>query len=1085
VDLAVNAHNRNAPVGEPTAAEDVAGNQETQVPQFTLITKRDVPALMSKRIALDSAGKLVSDGSKCLMVTGTAARAFAGSASALALIIASCRSDQAIALGALKDALPSPVNVTTKDSLDQTPGAIARARGFIDYRPGVPAWALIDFDSKGMPKEVSDRIDAAGGMWNALLTVAPELANAARVSRASTSAGLYRTDTCKSIPGSNGMHHYVLVRDGGDIERFLEDLHDRCWLHGFGWHLIGRAGQLLDRSVVDRMVGFGERLCFEGAPLIVAPLVQDQAKRAPEAVEGNTIDTARTVPRLTEYERQRVKEAKAASAEALGESAAETRNRHDNELAKKISARSAMPMVTALRLVKAQHRGVLFPDVELEFDHSGIVTVGAVLAEPDRYAGETLADPMEGVDYGRCKAMVMRGNDGDLFIHSFAHGRSLYSLRHDLKSSKAAFEQVSDGGTVDHAMAILAQADIEADELDEFIRFVSKTVGVGIRPLRARIKKERAERKAEARKASMEAKADGRIIRPRPEPDEELLPIVSFLDEVLANDQSEEPPMRDASGAIVRVEEQEPWALQLLTSDGANAEEESEHMKPPAEPILDKLTTTGVELLLEKYVRWEAQKVFGPTYFAALPKPFIVALIEYRNSSIPIVRTINTSPLVTMSGGLIDGAGLDRATGLFHRIDPVLRACLPAGKPTEEEIKQSLTFLLDEWLVDVALDGAGKCVAIMLALTVLERALLPERPAFFVTAGQRGGGKTTLISMIIAATLGRRPAAAAWSDNAEERKKALFSYLRQSVAVLVWDNIARGTTITCPHIEAALTASEISDRVLGVSRVETASASTVHILTGNSIAPRGDMASRSFVVSLIVDRPDPENRSFTHADPFAWTQTNRKKILRALYTILVGGVLQRPQGQVAKTRFKTWWGLIGWPVEYAADLLDIKLDCSELLRANESTEEEASATSRVLTILRGRWKDNAFTTRDVVRAIEDRNILTNPDADEAEELFEALGELVGKTLEHPTAHSVGKLFQKRLTDRPAWIEDEQNKKLVIAVLRKNPGHQANSYKVELVQSTGDTQEQAQQQTLQGEAPPDQSTGPSQGEPPVF
>src|SRR6516165_362299 len=80
-----------------------------------------------------------------------------------------------------------------------------------------------------------------------------------------------------------------------------------------------------------------------------------------------------------------------------------------------------------------------------------------------------------------------------------------------------------------------------------------------------------------------------------------------------------------------------------------------------------------------------------------------------------------------------------RATGLVHRIDPVLRRCLPADKPAEEEIKRSLKFLLDEWLVDVALDQTGKCVAILLALTLLQRALLPERPAFFVTAGQRGG----------------------------------------------------------------------------------------------------------------------------------------------------------------------------------------------------------------------------------------------------------------------------------------------------------------------------------------------------------
>src|SRR3954471_20946213 len=143
--------------------------------------------------------------------------------------------------------------------------------------------------------------------------------------------------------------------------------------------------------------------------------------------------------------------------------------------------------------------------------------------------------------------------------------------------------------------------------------------------------------------------------------------------------------------------------------------------------------------------------------------------------------------------------------------------------------------------------------------------------------------------MIIAAVLGRRPAAAAWSDSVEERKKALFAYLRQSVAALVWDNIARGSSISCQHIEAALTAAEISDRVLGVSQVETVPASTVQIFTGNSITARGDMASRSMMLALTVDRPDPENRAFTHADPLAWTEANRAKIVRALYTLLRAG----------------------------------------------------------------------------------------------------------------------------------------------------------------------------------------------------
>jgi len=1049
----VNAHEPNPLTGEPTISEHDASNpsaNETQYPQITLITKRGNPTLMSKRISLTDDGKLRSDGSECRMTTGTAARAFAGTATALARIIETCHSDQAIALGALSDGFVSPVSITTKRRVDQHPGSIARTHDFINYRRGSPAWALIDFDTKGMPEEVKTKINATGGMWEALLTVAPELAVAARVSRASTSAGLYRLDTGEAIPGSDGAHHFVLVVDGGDIERFLKDLHDRCWLHGFGWHMIGTAGQLLERSIVDRMVGTGERLCFEGAPDVIAPLAQHAAMRCPTAFEGDAIGSDRAVRRLTEYERHRVHDAKQESAKALGKSAAAVRDKHDKELAEKISAKTGTPMVTALRQVKARHRGVLYPDVELEFDNAGSATVGAVLADPDHYIDETLADPIEGIGYGRCKAIVMKDAQSRLFIHSFAHGSSIYRLRYNLDSAKAAFEQAPADGKVDYAMAILAQAELAEDEIEEFVALVKKITGVGVRALKARIKKERTERENETHAASMQssAEADGRIVRPRPKPNGELLPEVTFLEGLLANDGSEEPPMRNASGALVRVEEKEPWALHLLTSDSANAAGgQADLMKPPTESVLVELTTTGVELLLENYVRWIAHTKSGEAYFAALPIAFIKALMEFPNSAIPVVRAINTSPLVTMSGGVIDGVGLDRPSGLVHRIDPVLRKCVPKGKPTDKEIKEALTFLLDEWLVDVALDRAGKCVAVMLALTLLERALLPERPAFFVVAGQRGGGKTTLILMIVAAVLGRRAAAAAWSDSVEERKKALFAYLRQGVAVLIWDNIARGSTISCPHIEAALTASEISDRVLGVSCSEIVPATTIQLFTGNSIAPRGDMASRSFVLPLNVDRPDPENREFKHADPLTWTQANRTKVLSALYTILIGGALARPDGQVAKTRFKLWWGLIGWPVEYAAGLLGIELDCTELLRSGEAAEEEASATSKVLTILGQEWQGKWFTTRDVVMFLKERHSLLDDDTGtRADALFDALSELIGKPLENPTARSLGKLFQKHLTNRPAWIDDESR----VAVLRKVPADKnkdGNKYEV--------------------------------------
>jgi hypothetical protein len=130
------------------------------IPEITLTTKRGADPTLSKRIYLDESGALRSDGSQCRMAEGIATRAFAGSAHDLAGHIAACGPDQAIALGALKPGLASPATIVTKQNLGMNPGAITRSRDWIDYQPGVSAWMLIDFDTKGMPAEVAARIEA-------------------------------------------------------------------------------------------------------------------------------------------------------------------------------------------------------------------------------------------------------------------------------------------------------------------------------------------------------------------------------------------------------------------------------------------------------------------------------------------------------------------------------------------------------------------------------------------------------------------------------------------------------------------------------------------------------------------------------------------------------------------------------------------------------------------------------------------------------------------------------------------------------------------------------------------------------------
>ena len=84
--------------------------------------------------------------------------------------------------------------------------------------------------------------------------------------------------------------------------------------------------------------------------------------------------------------------------------------------------------------------------MELPFDDEEFAgcTVGDVLADPARFEGATLADPLEGVDYGTCKARIMRRGDGTPWINSFAHGRTVYELKHNSSTVRAAMDQAAD-----------------------------------------------------------------------------------------------------------------------------------------------------------------------------------------------------------------------------------------------------------------------------------------------------------------------------------------------------------------------------------------------------------------------------------------------------------------------------------------------------------------------------------------------------------------------------------------------------------------------------------------------------------------
>jgi hypothetical protein len=358
-----------------------------------------------------------------------------------------------------------------------------------------------------------------------------------------------------------------------------------------------------------------------------------------------------------------------------------------------------------------------------------------------------------------------------------------------------------------------------------------------------------------------------------------------------------------------------------------------------------------------------------------LPTKFVRHYLKRDDGVLPTIVAVSTLPLVLADGGVLAEDKFDRLRGIDFRIQPEVSACVPqADSVTDDQVHDAMRFLTDKWLVDVATDYDGKCTIIAAALSLIERCLLDQRPTFFVTAGRRGGGKTTTLTMLIKAVTGLWPAAAAWSTNEEERRKALLSYFLCGVAYILWDNIARGTQISCPHIEKSCTAAYYSDRKLGVSEMVATAASAIHFFTGNNIGPRGDLASRSLQIRLELDRYDPENREFKHPDPIGWTDKMRAEILGAFYTILLGNpTLKKPRNAPMRTRFKLWYRLVGSAVEHAAMLANPEhvVDFQRLFLAGEDDDEDSTSLADTLAIMAKHWS-MMFDASEVARLVNDQ-----------------------------------------------------------------------------------------------------------------
>ena len=506
------------------------------------------------------------------------------------------------------------------------------------------------------------------------------------------------------------------------------------------------------------------------------------------------------------------------------------------------------------------------------------MTVAEVLLDRARFIGQTLADPLEGATYGRCKALVMEDRfNGGLFIKSFAHGGMGYRLVLNETMIGAMIEAAKPEDAVRVFLEAMDEAALFPGGEEALAATCAKRAEAPMTPARAlKLLKERRNAQQEAKREASLAK-DGRIVLKAPPRDGEVRKPALAIDAALAGLNSLDAPVRNLNGRLAEVVKVPTPGLHLLTAADANSVGgERKLIEAPPEFTIREMTDARAGVVVEKHIRLEATLGDGKKRSVALRDSWAKALNALHDESqLPIVSGIQTLPLVWAgangSVSIRKTSGIDRASGVMFIIDPEIAAALPDPETiVSRDAEQAYDWIVNVWFDEVAASDDNKAVLVSIPLTVMQRLLLrAARPGYLITAAVAGAGKTTLAHMISEALFGRAAAAAAWSSNPETRRTALFSYLLAVTPLLLWDNIARETALNCDYVNAALTSPTISDRMYHTQTTREAAATTIQLFTGNSITASGDMRSRVFKAALMADREDPENRPFKRIRPAA------------------------------------------------------------------------------------------------------------------------------------------------------------------------------------------------------------------------
>ncbi|MFA7121435.1 MAG: hypothetical protein WC277_08125, partial [Bacilli bacterium] len=393
---------------------------------------------------------------------------------------------------------------------------------------------------------------------------------------------------------------------------------------------------------------------------------------------------------------------------------------------------------------------------------------------------------------------------------------------------------------------------------------------------------------------------------------------------------------------------------------------------------LDEAALTGI---LDRLIVWYRVLKDGEVRPAQPPRDVVRDILALPAAAwrVPHLAGVTATPIFHPDGTIHATPGYDEETGLYyHPADGFTLAPVPEV-PTREDVAAALK-TIEEVFVDFPFcSPADRANAIGALLTaVLRPCIAGPVPLYLTDKPQAGSGAGLLQRVIGWIAEGREPALKTMPTGPEMRKE-IFASLRNGTRIQIFDNLE--DRLSSPELAAALTAVEMTGRILGQTDERTYAVRCFWMCNGNNVVVGGDLARRTFKSRVDPQDPMPWQREgFRHPDLLRWVQEARGRILAAVFTLARAWIQAgrpAPEKVPRVGSFEDWRDMIGGILE-SAGVPDFMGNASEVYLA---ADEDRVQWENFLQALWNRYGSEPFQPGRVAELLTSQDPAGFPIAD--------------------------------------------------------------------------------------------------------